>query len=77
MSSQTTTDSLSGLCPDGRAEYVAKSEFEAEPRGEKLFEVRLAGDSAKFERETVRQHWLRCEGCPQCWPEAFERRSDI
>jgi hypothetical protein len=74
----TTTDSLKDLlCRDGFAEFIAKSEFEAEPRGEKLFEVRLAGDSAKFERETVRQHWLTCPGCLRCWPESLERESDI
>ena len=32
---------------------------------------------AHLEHETFRQHWMRCPGCPICWPELVERDSDI
>jgi hypothetical protein len=41
----------------------------------KLSELRVP--EAHLERETFRQHWQRCPGCEQCWPESFERNTDI
>lgn len=57
----TLETTLSSLCADGYVEYVARTEYEAEPRGARLG---LAGDAMRFERDS---HSTYCLGCPICF----------
>lgn len=67
-----TEPSARGLCADGLAELKG-----AEHKLESFGTPVLAGDAVRTERETRRQHWMRCAGCADCWPESIERESDI
>lgn len=65
------SNTSTALCPDGLEEYIARTGYEAEPRG-----AQLIGDAMRFERETMADHTRWCVGCVLC-SDSLERESDL